>query len=162
MKRGADRTDKEILSLSQRLGGLARLVVMALLLAFFAIHQLANTGFFTAAFGPVEMVGLYGPILVSFAAPIARALSGRHNPARPFEAATNLSLAIGSLWLAVVFPFNFAHLADVLPAAIRFIFSWITDDIGRLILILQGIIGAVMTPLTIFAFFSVRRRTSKA
>jgi hypothetical protein len=106
------------------------------------------------------MLALYGPILVSFAAPIVRALSGRHNPARPFEAATNLSLALGSLWLAIVFPFDFSHLPDVLPGAIRFILSWITNDIGRLVLILQVLIGLVTAPLTIFTYISIRRRAS--
>lgn len=162
MKSGTEKTEAEILAPSQRLAGLATLVAMALLFGFFAIHQLANMGFFTAAFGSFEKVCLYGPILVSFAPPIVRALSGRQNPARLFEVASNLALAIGSLWLAIAFPFNFAHLSDVLPGAIRFIFSWITNDVGRLILILQVIIGLVFAPLTIFTFFSVRRRTSAA
>ena len=154
------KTDREVLTPSQRWAGLATIVAMLVLLGFFAFHQWANTGFFTAAFGSLEMLALYGPILVSFAAPIARAISGRHNPARPFEAATYVSLALGSLWLAIVFPFNFAHLTDVLPGAIRFVFSWITNDIGRWVLILQVIIGVIFTPLTIFTFFTTRRRAS--
>ena len=106
------------------------------------------------------MWALYVPILVSFAAPIARAISGRLNPARPFEAATNICLAIGSLWLAIVFPFNFAHLTDVLPDALRFIFAWINNDLGRFVLMVQVIIGIVVTPLTIFTYFSIRRRAT--
>ncbi len=162
MKTGGEKTDGEILPPAQRWAGLAALVAMVLLFGFFAIHQLANTGFFTAAFGSFEKVCLYGPILVAFAPAIVRALTGRHNPARPFEAASNLALAIGSLWLAIVFPFNFAHLTGVLPGGIRFIFSWINNDIGRLVIILQVIIGVIATPLTIFTFFSARRRTSPA
>lgn len=154
------KTENEILTPSQRWCGLATVVAMLVLLGFFAAHQLANTGFFTAQFGSLEMLALYGPILISFAAPIARAISGRHNPARPFEAAMNFALAIGSLWLAIVFPFNFAHLTDVLPGAIRFVLSWINNDIGRLVLILQVIIGLIVAPLTIITFFSIRRRAS--
>jgi hypothetical protein len=160
MKTSAEKTDGELLTPSQRWTGLATVVAMLVLLGFLAYHQLSNTGFFTAAFGSLEMLCLYGPILVSFAAPIVRVISGRHNPARPFEAATNLSLALGSLWLAIVFPLDFSHLTDILPDAIRSIFSWITNDIGRLVLILQVIIGVITTPLTIFTFFSVRRRAS--
>lgn len=124
------------------------------------MHQWANTGYFTDAFGTIEMLALYVPILVSFGAPIARLVSGRQNPARPFEAAMNISLALGSLWLAIVFPFNFAHLADVLPPAVRFVLSWINNDIGRLVLILQVIIGIVLAPWTLVTFFSVRGHES--
>ncbi len=154
------KTQNETLTSSQRWAGLATLGAMLVLFGFFASHQLANTGFFTPQFGSFEMLALYGPILISFAAPIVRAVSGRQNPARPFEAATSVSLAIGSLWLAIVFPFNFSHLSDVLPSAIRFVFSWINNDLGRIVLILQVLLGVVVAPLTIFTFFSVRRRSS--
>ena len=155
------KTDNEILTPSQRwIGPIATVIAMLVLLGFFASHQQSNTGFFTDKFGSMEMLALYIPILLSFAPPIARVISGRQNPARPFEAVTNLSLALGSLWLAIVFPFNFAHLNDVMPSAIRFIFAWITNDIGRFVLILQVIISVIIAPLTIFAFFSVRRRAS--
>jgi len=157
MQTSVEKDGNEILTPLQRWTGLATVVAMLLVLGFFAFHQLAGTGFFVATFGSWEMVCLYGPILVSFAAPIIRALSGRKNPARPFEVATNLSLALGSLWLVIVFPFNFSHLADVLPDAIRFIFSWITNDIGKAVLILQVIIGTVAALLTTFKYLSVRR-----
>jgi len=161
MKTDVKDLEREILSSSQRwIGLLATIVAMLLVLGFFAAHQSANTGFFTDKFGSSEMLALYGPILVSFAAPIVRTISGRQNPARPFDAATNLSLAVGSLWLATVFPFNFAHLTDVLPSAIRFIFSWINNDIGRFVLILQVILGVIVAPLTMLTYFSVRRRAS--
>ena len=154
------KTDNEILTPAQRWTGLATVVAMLVLLCFFALHQLANTGFFTPTFGPLEMLALYGPILVSFVAPIVRAISGRHNPARPFEATMNLSLALGSLWLAITFPFNFVHLADVLPGAIRFVFSWINNDLGRFVLILQVFIGVIFAPLTIVTILSIHRRAS--
>ncbi len=156
------QADNEMLTPSQRWSGLATVVAMLVLLGYFAWHQLTNTGFFAPRFGALEMLALYVPILVSFAAPIVRALSGRQNPARPFEAAMNLSLALGSLWLVIVFPFSFAHLADVLPDAIQFIFSWINDDIGRFILILQVILGIILAPLTLAKFFSIRRRAATA
>jgi hypothetical protein len=40
---------------------------MMLLCGFFAAHQLAHTGFFTAQFGLVEMLCVYGPILLTLA-----------------------------------------------------------------------------------------------
>lgn len=154
------KTNTDILAPSQRWGGLATVAAMLVLLGFFALHQSANTGFFNNRFGTVEMLALYGPILIALAAPIVRAISGRQNPARPFEVAMNISLAIGSLWLAIVFPFNFAHLTDVLPNAIQFIFAWITNDIGRVVLILQVIIGAIIAPMTMIKYLLVRRQES--
>ncbi len=151
------KTNNEILTPSQRVGGLAVVGAMLLVFGFFALHQLMHTGFFTARFGTTERVALYGPILVAFAAPIVRAISGRRNPARPFEAATNLFLAVGSLWLVITFPFNFAHLADVLPDGIRFVISWISNDIGRFVLMLQVIIGGITALLTMLKYLSMRR-----
>lgn len=91
-----DRLDSP-LTLSERFGGLLSVGAMLLLLSFFAYHQLARTGFFTAAFGPAEMFSLYGPILVSVVAPLAKAWGRWRNSTRPLEAAYNLFLAVGSL-----------------------------------------------------------------
>ncbi len=158
MKTAVAKTDNEILTTPQRWVELLAVAAMLLLFGFFVYHQVANTGFFTAKFGALEMLCLYGPILFSLAAPVARALNGRRNPARPLEIAMNLFMAIGSLWLLIVFPFNFSHLADVLPAAIRFVISWITNDIGKIILILQVIAGLITAILTTRKYLSFRRR----
>jgi hypothetical protein len=154
----ARKTDNEILTPSQRRLELLFDAAMLVLLGFFAYHQLTRTGFFTAQFGALEMVCLYGPILVALAAPIDRVLTGWRNPARPFDVATYLCLAVGSLWLLIVFPFNFAHLTDVLPGAIRFVLAWITNDVGKLALLLQVILGPISALLTTWKYVSIRRR----
>jgi hypothetical protein len=148
----------DILSTPQRWAGLSTVILMLLLLAFFAYHQWKNTGFFTDKFGWAEMIALYAPILISLGPPIQHLIQGRRNPARPLEAVTDLSLAIGSLWLWIHFPFNFAHLADPFPVAMRFDFSWITNNIGRLILLLQVIIGSLSSLSTIASYLSMRRK----
>ena len=156
------KADDQVLTGSQRWAGLATVVAMLGLLGFFLLHQSTNTGFFTPRFGSFEMLALYLPILVSFAAPIVRAIGGRQNPARPFQAAMSSTLALGSLWLVIIFPFNFARLADVLPSALQFVISWINDDMGRFILILQVLLGIIAAPLTIRKFFSERRQSALA
>ena len=153
---------RDLLSPLQRFGGLAAIPCMLALLAFFALHQLANTGFFTAQFGPWEMLALYGPILVSSIPPLVRAMSGRQNSGRPFEAASNIALAIGSLWLVTVFPFDYVHLADVLPRPIQFLLSWINDDLARIVLTLQVIIGVLVAFFTTITYLSVRLRAASA
>jgi len=54
--------------------------------------------------------------------------------------------------------FNFSHLADALPGAIRFVLAWITNDIGRVFLILQIIIGSITAIFTTWKYLSMRRR----
>jgi hypothetical protein len=152
-----EKKEFEILSPSQRWAGMYTFVLMLLLLAFFAYHQWKNTGFFTDKFGWAEMFALYAPILISLGPPTQRLIQGRRNPARPLEAVTDLSLAIGSLWLWTHFPFNFVHLADPFPAAMRFAFGWITNNIGRWILILQVVIGFLSSVSTIASYFSTRK-----
>lgn len=133
----------EILSAIQRLSELLIICAMLFLFAFFAAHQWLNTGFFTQDFGRLEMLALYAPIIIALVAPAIRAFTGRRNPARLFEVATNLALATGSLWLLIVFPLDYTHLADVLPEGLRFLLSWVTDDMGKFVLLLQVIIGPI-------------------
>lgn len=153
-----EKTNKDLLTLAQRWAELCTVLVMLLFLGFFVSHQVAQTGFFTASFGAGEMVCLYGPLLCSFVAPIMRAVTGQRNPARPFEVATNLFLALGASWLLQVFPFNFAHLADALPGATRFILAWVTNDLGKFILILQIIVCPIVALVTLWIYLSRRRR----
>jgi hypothetical protein len=158
MRTVVEKADKEILSRSQRWTGLLIVAGMLLLFGFLTVHQLTNTGFFTEKFGSLEMVCLYGPIAVSLIAPIVRAVGRRQNPSRPFDAATNLSLAVGSFWLWIVFPFDFAHLGDILPSMLRFVTSLITNDVGKILLVLQFIGGPISALFTILKYFSVRRQ----
>lgn len=155
------KKELEKLSIAQCVAGLYTDGLMLLLLAFFAYHQWKNTGFFTEKFGWAEMIALYVPILISLAPPLQRLIQGRRNPARPLEAATDLSLAIGSFWLWTHFPFNFTHLADPFPPAMRFAFAWITNNVGRWILLLQVIIGIISSISTIASYLSMRRTEAK-
>jgi hypothetical protein len=54
--------------------------------------------------------------------------------------------------------FNFSHLADALPGAIRFVLAWITNDIGKVFLILQIIIGSITAFWTAWKYLSFRGR----
>lgn len=151
--------DREHLGLSERITEVVfTTLAMMLVFGFFLAHQLGNTGFFTAEFGIREMLALYGPMVLTLAAPITRAATGSRNLGRPMEAVANAALAIGSLWLFFVFPFDFSHLADVLPAAIQFPFRWITDGIARIVLALQVLIGTLTAIGKLWKFVSVTNR----
>jgi hypothetical protein len=152
------RIDNEILTMPQRWLGLITGVLMLLLLAFFAYHQWKITGFFTGKFGRTEMFALYIPILMSLVAPVQRLIQGKRNPARPIEAVSDLSLAIGSLWLRVIFPFDFTHLADPFPHTMRFAFAWINNDVGKWILVLQVVIGFLSCATTLASYLGMKRK----
>lgn len=148
--------DKETLTPLQRGLEVAIIVAMLLLAGFLVYHQVANTGFFTDQFGWVEMVCLYGPLFLGLASPAVRAFTGQRNPGRPLEAATSLFLAVGSLWLLRVFPFDFTHLADALPEALRFVLAWTPDILGKVILVMQIILGPVSAVVASWKYLSVR------
>ncbi len=112
-----------------------------LLCGFFAAHQLGHTGFFADAFGPLEMLCVYGPILLTLAAPFVGDITGRRNPGRPLETATSLCIALAGLWLLHVFPFDFTHFADIFPQQLQFMFAWVSDGIGKIVLLLQVVVG---------------------
>lgn len=137
------RKDNETLSPFERWAQLFIIVGTLLLGGYFYLHQVSNTGFFTEAFGTIEQVALYGPILISFGAPLVKLLTGQRNLGRLFDALTNLSLAAGSFWLVRTFPFDFSHLADPLPAFLRWPIAWIRDPIARILLWVQVILGTL-------------------
>ncbi len=162
MKTGTKKTDREFLSISQRVGELISIVFMLLCFGFFLYHLVAQTGFFTDQFGAWEQFFFFGPMLLAVTAPFARAIIGRRNPARPLEVVTNLFMAAGAYWLLMVFPFNFAHLADALPGAFRFLLAWINNDIGRIPFIIQAIVCPIVALVTAWIYLSHHNRRAPA
>ncbi len=155
------KTDKETLGPIERwLEGVV-IVLMWGLFGFFMAHQRLDTGFFTEKFGEWEKVALYAPIFIAMMAPIMQATTGQKNPGRLWDVAGKLSLAIGSLWLLAVFPFDYAHLGDVLPGGTRFVLSWITDLLARFILIFQVITGPIGAIKETWDYFRIRERESE-
>ncbi len=122
---------------------------------FFVAHQRLQTGFFTDQFGPVEMLCVYGPLILSLAAPLTRMVSGQRNPARPVEVVTHLCAALAGLWLLQVFPFDFTHLADVLPAELQFMLAWMSDGVGKFLLLLQVAVGVLAALFTLVTYVMV-------
>lgn len=133
--------DPEMLTPAQRRAGLYSVFLLIVLLGFFLYLQLSDSGFFTEAFKWPEMLALYVPILLSMAAPIERFIVGRRDSGILLEAIADYALGIGSLILWIVFPFDFSHLAEALPANMQFLLGWINNTIGKIILLLQVVIG---------------------
>lgn len=114
---------------------------LVVLTGFFALHQSQQTGFFTAQFDSLGMFMLYGPLLLAILDSVLQVLTGQHRAAFLFEAASGLLLGLAALYFLIVFPFDFGHLADVLPEGLRVLLAWVTNDLGKIPLVIQVFAG---------------------
>ncbi len=121
------------------------------MMLYYGAHQMGSTGFFTAKFGTIEMIMLYGSLIYWIIAAGLEGVLGRRLLSRLFDAFGGLIFAcIALAWLLVVFPFDFAYFPDVLPEFLRFLVQWISNDIFRVLLGLGIIVmggAAVYTPI---------------
>ena len=121
--------------------GLSIAIVVAgvLIGLYFVAHQARSTGFFTATFGALEMLLLYGTLLY-WIVTAALIIVGQKNHSRDLDLGGLFFAAIAVAWLLVVFPFDLARLADTLPDSLRFLVQWISNDIARVLLALSFIV----------------------
>lgn len=110
-------------------------MVGTLLVLFYIAHQTGSTGFFTAEFGPLEMFLLYGSLFYWILTCVFLLLGLKH-PSRALDTYGGLIfVTITFAWLLIVFPFEFAHVADVLPDSLRFLLQWISNNIARVLMV---------------------------
>ena len=157
--RGKAEAEKGIPS-SERFVGIAIVVFSVLMVLFFVAHQRRSTGFFTASFGTLEMFLLYGLLILGIISAGLEGVFGLRLHSRIFDVFGGLILAaIFTVWLLVVFPFEFAYFADVLPESLRFLVRWISNDIARVLMVLAIIVylgAAVYCPIA-YGFVSKKR-----
>jgi hypothetical protein len=102
----------------------------------FIAHQTGSTGFFTSKFSTFEMAMVYG-ILIYWITTSVLILIGQKNPSRNLDSYGGLFFAtFATIWLIVVFPFEFTYFTDVLPVFLRFLLKWISNEIALVILFL--------------------------
>ena len=162
MNKSKNKHDKDTLSSPMRLGELFFIVCLVLLFMFLAHHQITDSGFFTSEFNALHMVCLYIPLILGINAPLVRAWTGNRNTARPFDIFTSLILSLGSLILLITFPLDYSHLADTLPQPLQFILTWVTDDIGRIVLTLQVFLGPFTAMTTGWKYMSAQQQEMEA
>jgi len=152
---------KDTLSYSDRVGNVAAVVVTILVTLYFIAHQTWSTGFFTSKFGTLEMFLFYGVLIYQIFPTALKALFGRKNLARFFEIFGSVLGTVVLVWLFVVFPFDFAYFADVLPSFLRFLVQWISNDIIRVLMVLGLIAAPVMAIYSAILYMLVRRELSR-
>jgi len=145
----------------ERSGAVFATIMIVLVTLYFVYSQVLQTGFFTSTFGTLEMFLFYVPVPLGIGVNVIRLATGRRNPARPLETLDALSIAFAGIWLFIVFPFNFAHLADLLPSFLQFILSWIPNYLGRAIVLIAGLGGLFNCVYTPIVYLSVRREYSR-
>jgi hypothetical protein len=149
-KKGAE----EPLPRNERVFGVGIVVFSILLIIFFVSHQTQSTGFFTINFGALEMVLFYGFWIFWITTAGLESILTQRLLSRIVDTFGGLIFAtISTAILLVLFPFEFTHLADVLPESIRFIVSWISNDIAKLIMVLM-VIGHLAA--AIYSFFAYK------
>jgi hypothetical protein len=135
----------------------AVIIGIVLVILFFYAHQAWSTGFFTAGFGGFEAFLLYGSVFSSAVGPVTRSITGSRNSARLSEIFASTFWIISSALLLTSFPFNFAHVGDVVPEFLRFLASWITNDIAWALLAV-GMAGGIAF-ITVTAVLYIRVKT---
>lgn len=148
---------KDRLSLSDRAGNVVGILIMLVLLWFFIAHQMSSTGFFTSKFGQTETFLFYAPPLLFIIQSAAKAAVGRKNVLRPLDAAGMMLSFVALVWVFAVFPFDFSHLADVLPGFLRFLLQWISNDIVRVVMAIGIVASPVVAIYTVALYVFVRR-----
>lgn len=138
---GWARAREDRLKLSARVGELIGVVISFLVFLFLYENQLRGAPFFTSNFGTEAQFFFYGPLFAGMALSTGRAAYGHRNGIRPFDALNALFLAVAAFWLLSAFPFDFTHFADMFPNSFQFIFRWLTNDVGRFLLFLAGILS---------------------
>ncbi len=160
------RVEEELKDLASKASSHPRIaiagaVVLTLIVLYLIAHQLLSTGFFTAKFGTFEMLLLYGS-LIEWIVVAALEVFGRKNLSRDIDAFGGIIfVTIGGIWLFVVFPFEFAYFADVLPDFLRFLLQWISNDIARVVIVLWIIVNLVAAVYYGILRVFVRKELSK-
>ena len=151
----------DIISYSKRVGNIVGVGVSFLIVLYFVVHLTGSTGFFTSKFGTLEMLLLYVSLMYGIVEPALKGLFGRKNLARLFNIFGLMLATVATAWLFMVFPFDFAYFADVLPSFLRFLVQWISNDIARGLMVLGIIATPVIAIYTATMYLLVRRELSK-
>ena len=158
--RGKAEADKGIPK-NERIAGIGFFFAGSVLLVLYlAAHQIWSTGFFTAKFGTIEMIMLYGSWISLSISSGLEGILGKRLLSRLFDTFGGIMyIAVATAWLLVVFPFDFTYFANVLPDFLRFLVQWISNDIARIVMVLYTIamaIAAIYSPIA-YKFIRIKR-----
>jgi hypothetical protein len=144
---------KKPIPTSERVWSVIFFVVSITMLIYLASLQIEGSNFYTDKFGMLEMLGQYGFWLVWVITAGLEGVLGRRFESRVFDIFGGILFAtVATLWLVIVFPYDFSYFTDLMPDLIKPLFDWINNEIGRLILFLVFIFHLVAIFISPFAY----------
>ena len=110
--RGKAEADKGIPK-NERIAGIGFFFAGSILVVLYlAAHQIWSTAFFTAKFGTIEMIMLYGSWISLSISSGLEGILGKRLISRLFDTFGGIIyIAVATAWLLIVFPFDFTYFA---------------------------------------------------
>ncbi len=142
----------------ERIGNLIGIVLTIVVLWFFGDQLTSNTGFFTSAFGTGDQILFFAWIIVGVLPPLGRLIIGRKNAIRPVDIFMSAFFIVVSVYFLATFPFDFTHIADVLPSSLQGLLSWITNDFVKGLFVLGIVVSGIVIVYTALLYRAVRRK----
>jgi hypothetical protein len=158
----ARKEAKKELPLNERIVGIIIVIFSAWMIIFFRLHQIHGTGFFTIKYGTLEMLLLNGFWIFWITTASLEAILNQRFLSRIVDTFGGIFFATISIALLfIIFPFEFTHLADVLPGFLRFVLQWISNDIARVIMVILMILHLAAAIYSPFAYKFVDKKRLK-
>lgn len=152
----ARRALKDRMRVSERAGEVIGIIIAIVVFLFLYENQLRGAAFFAPSFGSSAEFFFYTPLFTGMVLSLARAAHGRRNSIRPFDSINDLFLAVAAFWLLSTFPFDFTQFGGMFPSSIQFIFGWLTNDIGHVLLAFAAVVSLINSVYTLFLYSAVR------
>jgi hypothetical protein len=143
---------------SERVGQLIGMVVALIVAVYFAVLYASSSGFFTSEFTTADAVLFFEIAFLGAIPGLLRVVIGHKNAIRPLDVIFSISMLVAAAWFLSSFPFDFSHLPDALPMALRFLLSWISDGIAQVLMAIAIIASIFMIPYTTLLYLAVRRK----
>jgi hypothetical protein len=106
------------------------------------------------------MIMLYGSWICWIITSALEGVFGQRLLSRLFDSFGGIIfIVLATVWLLVVFPFEFNYFGNVLPDSLRFLVLWISNDIARVLMVIYIIvmgIAAIYSPIA-YKFIEIKQ-----
>jgi len=152
---------KDVLPKGERIGVIVGIVFIIICIVFFATHLTSDSGFFTSDFGALGAALFFGAAIYGIFPQILKFMFGTKNRVRPFEFIGNVLTLIAGIYFISTWPFDFTHLADILPGGLQPVLSWISNELVQILLIIGIPILAFFTFFELMRYFGIKKELEK-
>lgn len=150
---------------NERIFGIFLVIFNFVCLFFYASHQINTTGFFTEEFGIMEQIMLYGSFVTWIITASMEGIFKRKHLSRLFDLYGGMEfLSISTIWLLIIFPFDFTYFHQILPKFLQFSVRWISNIVAIIIMIGYTIfiVVGMLFSIILRVFVMKRRKMSES